>query len=90
MLFNNDIRQNFTLEEVNRLSNNRALSTRLNPDTFRVRVDGQIRFEYSTTSISTPKLFSWLRERRALGNPEILIGFREKESKASLILVHSC
>ena len=39
-------------------------------------------------SISTPELFSWPRERRALGNPEtkcLLIGFREEQSKASLI-----
>ena len=25
-----------------------VLSTRVNPDTFRIRVDGQIRFEYAT------------------------------------------
>ena len=39
-------------------------------------------------TISTPELFSWLSERRALGNPEtkcLLIGFREEQSKASLI-----
>ena len=39
-------------------------------------------------SISTPELFFRLRERRALGIPEIkclLIGFREEQSKASLI-----
>ena len=40
------------------------------------------------TSISTPELFSSPWERRALGNPEtkcLLIGFREEQSKASLI-----
>ena len=40
------------------------------------------------TAISTPELFFWRRERRALGNPEtkcLLIGFREEQSKASLI-----
>ena len=39
-------------------------------------------------SITTPKLFFRLRERRALRNPEIkclLIGFRVEQSKASLI-----
>ena len=39
-------------------------------------------------SISTPELFSWLRERRALGNPEtkcLPIGFREEQWTASLI-----
>ena len=48
--------------------------------------------------ISTPELFSRLRERRALGNPEtkcLLTGFREEQSKSSLIGafisgVHSC
>ena len=43
---------------------------------------------WTTTPISTPGLFSWLREIRALGNPEtkcLLIGFREEQSKASLI-----
>ena len=43
---------------------------------------------FKRTSISTPELFSWLRERRALGNPEtncLLIGFCEEKSKPSLI-----
>ena len=41
-----------------------------------------------TDAISTPELFSWMRERRALGNPEtkcLLIGFRKEQSNASLI-----
>ena len=41
-----------------------------------------------SNAISTPELFSWLRERRALGNPEtkcLLIGFPEEQLKASLI-----
>ena len=36
----------------------------------------------------SPELFSWLREKRALGNPEtdcLLIGFREEQSKESPI-----
>ena len=39
-------------------------------------------------AISTPELLSWLMKRRTLGNPEtkcLLIGFREEQSKASLI-----
>ena len=39
-------------------------------------------------AISTSEFFSWLRERRGLGNPEakcLLIGFREEQSKESLI-----